>query len=53
MNDPFLPAMEAVCKALDKPKCERCGDTGKVTLYGVNVGGFEGDADDQPCPECQ
>lgn len=54
--DPFLPAMEAVCKALDAPRevCDRCGGKGLVTLFGVPNGiGYEMDADDQPCPECR
>lgn len=29
--------------------CERCHGTKLVTLYGT----YMGDADDQPCPECQ
>jgi hypothetical protein len=49
--NPFLPAMEAVCKALDAPQCERCGDTRLVTRFGA--GEFGGDSDDQPCPECK
>lgn len=48
--DPLLPAMEAVCKALDAPQCERCGDTRIVTRFGAAE--YGGDADDQPCPEC-
>jgi hypothetical protein len=34
-------------------QCERCNDTQVVTLFDVDVGGgFQGDADEQPCPEC-
>lgn len=52
MTDPFLPAMEAVCKALDV--CPRCKGSKVVTLFDVDLGGgFRGDADDQPCPECE
>lgn len=29
--------------------CERCHGTKRVTLYGT----YMGDADDQPCPECE
>lgn len=29
--------------------CERCHGTKLVTLYGT----YMGDADDQPCPECE
>jgi len=33
--------------------CERCQGSGRITLINVHLGGgFWGDADDQPCPEC-
>lgn len=49
------PQESWACYQFDlKPSCDRCGDTGLVTLKGVPNGiGFEMDADDQPCPECQ
>jgi hypothetical protein len=35
-------------------ECSRCGGSGVVTLYNVDLGGgFMGDADDQPCPLCR
>lgn len=43
------PELDAARKA----DCERCKGSGRITLINVDLGGgFYGDADDQPCPEC-
>jgi len=39
--------------AAGEADCERCQGSGRITLINVHLGGgFWGDADDQPCPEC-
>lgn len=37
-------------QAMQEAACDRCRGSGLVTLFGA--GEYGGDADDQPCPDC-
>lgn len=47
----ILPAQSPQPIPATLQKCERCGDSGLVTIF--NYDGNGSDADDQPCPDCK
>jgi|GEM_PF-3282500 len=48
-----VPTPAPELDAAGEADCERCQGSGRITLINVHLGGgFYGDADDQPCPEC-
>jgi len=52
-EDGTVPAPAPRVDAAGEADCERCHGSGRITLINVDLGGgFYGDADDQPCPEC-